>query len=52
MPKTIFEPFRIHSVEPLRITTEGRLRDRGPGALAMGSLGLQNDGYDLENSSL
>jgi tryptophanase len=25
-PKTIFEPFRIHSVEPLRITTEAERR--------------------------
>src|SRR5471030_986257 len=25
-PKTIFEPFRIHSVEPLRITTEAQRR--------------------------
>src|SRR5471030_2836677 len=25
-PRTIFEPFRIHSVEPLRITTEGERR--------------------------
>jgi cysteine desulfurase / selenocysteine lyase len=35
-----------------RRTTEGRVRDRGPGASALESLGLQTDGYHLENSSL
>jgi len=39
MFKTIFEPFRIHSVEPLRLTTPERRREviRDAGTAGVGS---------------
>src|SRR6202011_3962685 len=36
--KTIIEPFRIHSVEPLRLTTEGERREK-----------IRDAGYNLFN---